>query len=133
MLVWLQHTDFTSDEYREATLETAMKQFAAFDWPTELKRLAEAQQLQQEYCDPGIGLVRGDQHILHVCPHSAETGSVFYHYQQPAKVLGLIPYLSSEHLHADGFPLRRIGDLFEAHFSNDHAATMQLLQPYIAD
>ncbi|MEM6883396.1 MAG: hypothetical protein AAF571_00085 [Verrucomicrobiota bacterium] len=132
MLLWLQHSDFSTDDYQDATLESALEKFAAFDWPGELSQMEQAENQQEECCEPGIGLVRGDTHILHLCPHSAEKGSVFYHYKKPAKVLGLIPYLSSEDLYAIDFPLPKTRELFEAHFLNDHARTMALLEPYVA-
>jgi len=130
MLVWLQHANYASDEYRDTTLETALEKFSTFDWQRELVKYEQAKENREDCCDPGIGLIRGDTHILHICPHSPEIASVFYHYKEPARILGIMPYLSSEDLHARNFPLKNIKELFAAHFANDHQATLTLLDEY---
>jgi hypothetical protein len=130
MHVWLQHYDFSAEDHPDTSIEEALTLFIQFDWQHELTRLSAALTKQHECCDPGLGLVREDQTILHFCPQSPEVAAVFYHYSQSAKVFGMFPYQASCTSHANEFPLKRLREIFEVHYQNDQKKMLEILQPY---
>lgn len=107
-----------------------MEQFRSFDWELELRLCEQSDRDGSDYCDPGVGLVREDANILHLCPKNSSVAAVFYHYRKPERLFGIFPYLSSETVHAHDFPLKNCRELFSAHFDQNQEHTLQLLAPY---
>ena len=85
MKVWLQHADFSEEEF-EFDLANTLKKFADVDWPAELAAEAGLAQQGVESCPPGLGIVHPEGQILHICPHPSGA-QVHFHY--PQKVMGL--------------------------------------------
>ncbi len=85
MRVWIQSADFSTKEYELDEPET-QELFLGHDWAHEIELLREKELGGKEWCDPGIGLVREDGQILHICPEAENTT---VHYHRPEKILGL--------------------------------------------
>ena len=86
MRAWLQSSDLSVREF-ETNLQGALDALARHDWSNEEKLRSELERQGQEYCDSGLGLVREDGRILHVCP-GGETSVVHFH--RPVKRLGFL-------------------------------------------
>ena len=75
MQAWIQTHDFSSREFEAPDSSYAKKALREFDWSAELDRQAS----REESCDPGLGLVFGDGHILHFCPDRQQRYMVHFH------------------------------------------------------
>ena len=86
MQAWLQSADFSHRDF-EADVDGAIRARSSHDWyaETALSKRLEAE--GKECCPAGLGLVRGDGRILHVCP---EGGSAVVHWHRPTRVLGFL-------------------------------------------
>lgn len=84
MNAWIQKHDLSADEFQVSDAADAIKRLREFDWRPE----CELQQNSSgEVCDPGLGLVVGDGHILHICPRSQESCTVHFHFLETKKFL----------------------------------------------
>ncbi len=73
--MWIQLHDFSNDEKAVVDIEQAKHALTTFDWDSELSK---CRQPDIESCDPGLGLVKDDGSILHICPQDAD--SCYIHY-----------------------------------------------------
>ncbi len=86
MNVWIQKHDFESDSFEFELTDEVNLLYDEYDWNTEIEKQKKS---EDESCDPGMGLVVGDGHILHVCPNERGIALVFFHYPGRSKLLGI--------------------------------------------
>lgn len=80
MKAWLQRHDLSAAEFEVVDAAAAIRILREFDWRAERElqtRNAGAT------CDPGLGLMVGDGHILHLCPN--DDGRCLVHFHQPVR------------------------------------------------
>ena len=83
---WLQSADSSHRDF-EADAEVAIRTFSSHDWNAETELSKRLESEGKEFCPAGLGLVRGDGQIFHVCP---EGGSAVVHWHRPLRVLGFL-------------------------------------------
>lgn len=85
MKVWLQHSDFSEEEF-DLDLSSTLKMLEEIDWLAELAEQEARARANEENCPPGLGIDHPKNRILHICPNPS--GAVM-HYHFPKKVMGL--------------------------------------------
>ena|SRR5690606_30030521 len=86
MECWLQSSDLSWRALR-ADVGSVLDSFQAHDWLSEDASMREREESGLDACPAGIGMVRGDGQILHVCP-GPTTALVHHHF--PSRVLGFL-------------------------------------------
>jgi len=86
MKVWIQHADFSEDEF-DLGLDSTWGKFNDVDWPAELALEEELVKRGDESCPPGLGIVGAEGRILHICPNPA---GALVHFHYPHKALGFV-------------------------------------------
>lgn len=84
MNAWLQRRDFSCEEFELADARAAFCLLREFDWRSELKLRTET---WRGRCDPGLGLIVGDGHVLHICPDEDGRSIVHFHHPVVRKIL----------------------------------------------
>lgn len=88
MKAWLQSADLSAVDLEPAPdAEGAVRALQGHDWAGEAARRAALERAGAEWCDPGLGLVRADGHLLHICPSGA-TATVHHRFSE--RVLGML-------------------------------------------
>jgi len=116
MKVWLQHSDFTEEEF-DLDLSSTLRMLEDTDWLAELAKQEKLARNDEENCPPGLGIDSPENRILHICPNPSG-GVVHYHY--PTKVMGLFKTQKSrtfENVHKE-----QIVKFVRAIFNEDWAA-----------
>lgn len=113
MDMWIQLHDFSHDEKKNVDITQAKQALESFDWQSELTK---RDQSKGEICDPGLGLVREDKTILHICPQNKESCRIFYMYSSPKKLLGFIPLPSQKEHFIDSCSFKTANELIQLHF-----------------
>jgi hypothetical protein len=85
--LWTQSSDYDSEDHGSVTLDKAAETIRTFPWTSELER---QQQLKDDTCPPGVGLVRGKE-VLHVFATGSERWSVNLSFKRQGKLLGFLP------------------------------------------
>lgn len=85
MKVWIQHSDFTEDEF-DLDFASTLRMFRDMDWLDELAMEEKRSESGDECCPPGLGIVHPKDRILHICPNPSGT---LVHYHYPQKVMGM--------------------------------------------
>jgi hypothetical protein len=80
MKAWLQRHDQSAAEFEVVDAAAAIRILGEFDWRAERELQA---QNPGDTCDPGLGLMVGDGHLLHLCPDG--DGCCLVHFHQPAR------------------------------------------------
>jgi len=86
MNVWIQKHDFESDSFEFELADEVNLLYDEYDWNSEIEKQKNC---ENESCDPGMGLVVGDGHTLHVCPNEEGMALVFFDYPERSKFLGI--------------------------------------------
>jgi hypothetical protein len=86
MQAWLQSADLSHRDF-EADADGAIRTLSSHDWDAETALSKRLESEGKESCPAGLGLVRKDGQILHVCP---EGGSAVVHWHRPMRVLGFL-------------------------------------------
>ena len=76
---WLQRADFSADEREVEHADLAYGWFRDIDWPGELEFMQKLEESGVESCPPGLGVIRDDGAILHLCPNGAGIMSAEVH------------------------------------------------------
>lgn len=87
--IWIQRSDFTSDELPEVTPDEAMNIMEMTDWAAILKQKEERIKNGEDYCDPGFGIVFDDGEIIHLIEPANEPYRGFYHYRTQRRRFGI--------------------------------------------
>ena len=119
MKAWIQRHDFSSENFEFADASDAKKALHDFDWATECKLQAESED-ENATCDPGLGLLVGDTHILHICPYPEQMCMVHFVFPKKKKLLGFIPILREATRTWKGLPLADADHLIGALFAEDY-------------
>ena len=114
MKAWIQSSDFSSKEFDLDAAE-ATHAFTAHDWSRENAQCAQLESEGKEFCEPGLGLVRSDGQILHICP---DDDSAMVHWHKPVRVLGFL-WRSPRVESFRDYPLADVGALIEAFYRED--------------
>jgi hypothetical protein len=83
---WLQSSDFSSRDIG-ADLDAVLHALASHDWQAEHLAFEQLEAAGSDACPAGIGLVREDGRILHICPGQ---GAAMVHHHRPTRVLGFL-------------------------------------------
>ena len=88
--VWVQHANLSTPiDTHVQTAEQVMTVFKAEDWAGQLKEIDRLMKAGENACPPGMGVVRFDGAILHICPQSESKANIHWHSQAKKKVLGI--------------------------------------------
>jgi hypothetical protein len=120
MKAWLQSADLSSVDL-QLHVEEAIRTLHGHDWAGEEVRRAALERAGGEWCEPGLGLVREDGQILHLCPAGA-TATVYHHSR--ARVLGAL-WWRNRLVTRPSFPLADAADLVRAFFARNDALLAQ--------
>lgn len=120
MQAWIQSADLSSRDM-DVDAEGAMRAFSSHDWAGESARARQLEADGEEWCPAGLGLVRGDGHVLHLCPDGV---TLVVHWQRPASgFFSRTPApLTWEHV-----PYASVPSLIRHFYGNDDAALEQAL------
>ena len=89
---WIQKADLSTAVEDEVVTSASLvlSAFDNFDWQAELNNFEQLGAKGVENCPPGLGVVRPNGVILHLCPNSDESVMAFWHHKVPSKLLGFI-------------------------------------------
>src|SRR5690606_34730305 len=110
---WLQSSDLSSRTIRADTA-SVLEALETHDWLTEDLTMQQLERDGLDSCPAGIGLVRGDGQILHVCP-GPKTALVHHHL--PARFLGFL-WRRNVTRTAPNVPLQDVPRLIRIFFSD---------------
>ena len=122
MKAWLQSTDLSSVDL-DLHVDGAIRTLHGHDWAAEAGRRAALERAGDECCEAGLGLVRDDGHILHLCPVGA-TATVYHHSR--VRMLGGL-WRRNRLLTRPSFPLAGAADLIRAFYAGNDALLAQRL------
>jgi hypothetical protein len=86
MRSWLQSSDLSSQEIG-TDVESVLLALASHDWLAERQVFDQLEGAGSDCCPAGIGLVRDDGQILHICP---DQGSALVHHHRTIRLLGFL-------------------------------------------
>ena len=112
MEVWLQSSDLSSKRL-SANVHSALDALESHDWPGESLAMAQLEKSGLPSCPAGIGIVRGDRQILHICP---DGNTALVHHHLSPRVLGFLWRHHITHTATD-VPLRDARRLIRMFFS----------------
>lgn len=116
MKAWLQRHDFSAAEFEVVDANAAIRILREFDWRAERELQARH---AGDTCDPGLGLMVGDGHILHLCPNDDDCCLIHFH--QP--VQSRIPWFGRSRKKVQRWqdvPLELAGRMIESLFSGNY-------------
>ncbi len=117
---WIQHADFSTDEFPPTNIASAIKAFGEHCWESELEMRMRREDVGEDFCDPGIGFVPGDGRILHICPMAKGRGYIHYHFPEDKRLLGLIPLHSQAVRSNMDIQVRDAHDFIRRFYDGDH-------------
>lgn len=118
---WIQHADYSSDEFDAVQVEEAILAYQQHDWNAELAVWRKMTDEGEDCCPPGIGYVADDDRMLHLLPEDEKQGSFHYMFKVNAKLLFLIPYRRDKTHFAEHVARERFPSLIRSFFQNRHA------------
>ena len=86
METWLQSSDLSAREFG-ADLSTVIAALQDHDWLAEETLEHQRSDAGQVSCPAGLGLVREDGRILHICPNAS---GALVHFHHPSRALGFL-------------------------------------------
>ena len=116
---WIQHGDFSGEDFPRVDLATAIRVFREHDWSDELRREDARALAGEENCPAGIGFV-ADGRLLHICPTNEDHALVHYHFTRERRVLSLFSRKVETVRSALRFPLTRVPETLERFYQEDH-------------
>lgn len=117
---WIQHADFSCDEFDPVDHIQGPKIIQSVDWKKELAIQEDRKASGKETCDPGVGFVATDGRILHICPKQNELYYFFYDFKQTRKLFGLFPsHYKSSRMSID-VSLKGLQEVIYRFFHSDH-------------
>lgn len=116
MKVWIQHFDFTEEEF-DLDLASTLRMFEDIDWLDELAMEKKRAENDDECCPPGFGIVHPNERTLHICP-SLSGALVHFHY--PKKVMGL--FNKQQSLTMENVPREQVKSFINAFFAQEWEA-----------
>jgi len=125
---WIQRADFSATEHEPVDVAAAQALLESHDWDAELALRDALEAAGDDVCDPGIGFLRADGEVLHLCPTPGDRACVHYHYRVKQRVLGLLPITRHAVRSKLDVPRSALPHLVERWFAADHAALLAYLQ-----
>lgn len=122
MNAWLQSADLSSVDL-DLDVEGAVRALQGHDWAGEESRRTALERAGGEWCDPGLGLVREDGHLLHICPSGA---SATIHYRSRDRFLGVL-WQRSRLVSRPAVPMADVPELIRAFFARNDKLLAQRL------
>lgn len=116
MKAWLQSADLSAVDL-DLDVDGAIDALHGHDWASESARRAALERAGDEWCDPGLGLVRDDGDLLHICPAGA-TATV--HHRSRDRFLGVL-WQRNRLISTPSVPMPAIPELIRAFFAGDDA------------
>lgn len=86
MQAWLQSADLSHRDF-DVDVDGAIRALSSHDWVGETALSKRLESEGRDFCPAGLGLVRRDGQILHVCP---EGDSAVVHWHRPTRLLGFL-------------------------------------------
>jgi hypothetical protein len=126
---WIQRADFSSTDFAPVDVDAAVRAFENHDWQDELRLYAELEDERAECCPSGIGFMRKDGGILHICPEKNDVAMVHYRFAAPRKLFGFIPWATLSVETRFGMTRSTVVDLIHFFFDGRHDWMMQRLGP----
>jgi hypothetical protein len=83
MRVWIQHSDFSEEEF-DLDLDSTLKMLQDTDWMAELAKERKLLESGKDSCPPGLGVDHPTERILHICP---KLSGAVVHYHYPVTVM----------------------------------------------
>lgn len=121
MKAWLQSSDLSSvDLWLDA--DGAIRTLQTHDWTQERQRQSAGEARGEETCAAGLGLVRDDGRILHLCPAGASTT---VHFMRPVRIMGCL-WKRTGTLTAEDIPLAQAAILVREFFAGRDEALERL-------
>jgi hypothetical protein len=130
---WIQKADFSASDEAPVSATDAVRAFNEHDWLEELRLEEERERSGAECCPPGIGFVRGNGQVLHICPDPDGTALVHYHFAAPQKLFGFIPRTVITTVTSRAVPRSSIADLIMLFFDSQHDLLVARLEQGRAD
>ncbi len=124
MKVWIQRSDFSSEDSVVASADEAVARLLAFDWKAEVQREEQALADGEDCCPAGMGLVAEYGDILHIIPQAEGSAMIHYHYSSPRSVLGILKWQQAHNLTVHGFPTSGLLALMRLHFEGGRQSEM---------
>ena len=116
---WIQHADFSTDEFEPATLDEAIQAFEAHDWTAENELRATREAAGEEWCPPGIGYDQAGR-ILHICPEPGESALVHYHFSTDRSLFGLLRRRVQDSRTSEGVSVEKVPELIRRFYNGEH-------------
>ena len=83
---WLQSSNFSTQSLK-ADVNSVLEALESHDWLGENLAMQQLERSGSNFCPAGIGIVRGDGQILHICP---DRKSALVHHHVSARVLDFL-------------------------------------------
>lgn len=89
---WIQKSDLSVaiDDEVVTSAAQVLSVFDTFNWQAELDNLKESESTGDENCPAGLGIVKPNGEILHLCPNPDKTVLAIWHHRVPYKLFGFI-------------------------------------------
>ena len=113
MNVWIQHADFSEDEF-DLDLASTLRKFEDVDWLAELAMEENLKKSGDDSCPPGLGIDHPEKRILHICPSPS---GALVHFHFPQKVMGMFSRQKS--VTFQNVPSDRVKRFIQAFFAQD--------------
>lgn len=120
---WIQGPDFNANDYDAVDVNGAIAVFKGNNW-TEVEKARDLRENKDdEYCDPGIGIVPGDGRILHIALNKGNEFYIHYHFKKEG-LFGTSDKTASK-MSTD---IADIPYFIELFFSGDHDSLIKQMQ-----
>lgn len=116
---WIQKADLSVTEHEPVDAAGACAVLGSHDWEPELALRDRLEQSGVECCDPGVGFHRADGEILHICPTPDDRATLFYHFREVKRFLGLFPSERDRVHHRFGVERSALPQVVERWFAGD--------------
>jgi hypothetical protein len=113
MNVWIQHADFSEEEF-DLDLASTLSKFEDVDWLAELAMEKKLTESGEDSCPPGLGVVHPENRILHICPSPS---GALVHFHFPQKSMGMFSRQKS--LTFQNVPPDQVKSFIHALFAQD--------------
>jgi len=119
MNYWIQKTNYDAVEGEVNTSDEAMRIFNETDWEKELELQEKLEEMNEDNCDPGFGLLKAGGFILHLCP-GVNNSYFHYHFDERSKILGIFPTTRERLISKMKVPREDLITAIKKYFNDDH-------------
>ena len=115
----LQRPDFSSPDTEVFSKHEILERIRLKDWSGEIIAFAQRIVENKNACPPSVYLEKSAAYRLHLFATSDDEYHVLIMIQRPKKLLGLIPYTSTQELWRFGENLESVMNFIEQYIDND--------------